>query len=189
MTLPETPTTNRSIISPRRSFPIKGTMLFELLNNPEYKNNFHSRLQAANRFFAFFYKIRLLPLLGMGKQIMLLRTKGRTSQKRRDFPIGYYLIDETVHVFSGWGKAANWYRNIIANPNDVYLQVGFRSFHAIAEIVESEKELQKTYERFVVCCPKGAQQLIGWDPERDSLERADFTMMIEKVLVVKFRVG
>ena len=90
---------------------------------------------------------------------------------------------------SGWGKAANWYKNIIANPNDVFLQVGFRRFHAIAEVVEGADELQKTFERFIICCPKGAQHLIGWDPQRDSLEKADFSMMIEKVLVVKFQAG
>jgi deazaflavin-dependent oxidoreductase (nitroreductase family) len=185
----DTPTMDSSTTSNRRAFPLQGSMLFELMNNPEYKMNFHARLQAGNRFVAFFYKIRLLPLLGMGKQIMLLTTKGRSSQKMRDFPIGYYLIDGTVYVFSGWGKAANWYKNIIANPRDVYLQVGFRRYHAFPEVVEGAEELQETIERFIICCPKGAQQLIGWDPQCDSLERADFSMMMEKVLVVKFLAG
>jgi deazaflavin-dependent oxidoreductase (nitroreductase family) len=189
MALHETPTSDRSTASTCRSFPVEGTMLFELVNNPEYKKNFHSKLQAANRFFVFFYKIRLLPLMGMGKQIMLLTTKGRTSQKRRDFPIGYYLIDGIVHVFSGWGKEANWYKNIIANPRDVYLQVGFRSFHALPEVVERVEDIQQTIERFIIGCPKDAQQLIGWDAQRDSLETADFSMMIEKVLVMKFWAG
>jgi deazaflavin-dependent oxidoreductase (nitroreductase family) len=189
MALSEAPIIDSQAGSTRRAFPARGTMLFELVNNPEYKKDFHARLQAANRFFAFFYKIRLLPLLGMGKQIMLLTTKGRSSQKMRDFPIGYYLIDDTVHVFSGWGKDANWYKNIIANPKDVYLQVGFRHFHAIPKIVEDPEELQRTFERFIICCPKGAQQLIGWDPQHDSMEAADFSMMKEKVLVVKFHSG
>jgi len=185
MSIPETSVID---IAPgaRRSFPLQGTMLFELVNNPEFKQNFHARLQASNRFFVFFYKIYLLPLMGMGKQIMVLSTKGRTSHKMRDFPIGYYCIDGTVHVFSGWGKAANWYKNIIANPNEVYLQVGFRRFHATPEVVEDPTELHKTIERFIICCPKGAQQLIGWDPQHDSLETADFSMMIKKVLVVRF---
>jgi len=186
MDLSETPTMDNSTASTRRAFPKPDTMLFELVNNPEYKKKFHARLQTANRYFAFFYKIRLLPILGMGKQIMLLTTKGRSSQKMRDFPIGYYLIDGTIHVFSGWGKGANWYKNIIANPKDVYLQVGFRRFHAVPEVVEGIEELQHTDEWFVICCPKVAQRLIGWNPHRDSLETSDFSMMIEKVLVVKF---
>jgi deazaflavin-dependent oxidoreductase (nitroreductase family) len=185
MTISETTTIDNSAAS-RRSFPLQGTMLFELVNNPEFKQSFHARLQASNRFFVFFYKIYLLPLIGMGKQIMVLSTRGRTSHKVRDFPIGYFLIDGTVHIFSGWGRGTNWYKNIMANPNDVYLQVGFRRFHATPEVVEDPAELRKTIERFIICCPKGAQQLIGWDPEQDSLETADFSMMMENVLVVKF---
>jgi deazaflavin-dependent oxidoreductase (nitroreductase family) len=189
MILSDSSTIDNTTAPTLRSFPARDTMLFELINNPEFKKNFHERLKAGNRFMAFFYKIRLLPLLGMGKQVMLLSTKGRSSQKRRDFPIGYYLIDDTVHVFSGWGKAANWYKNIIANPQDVYLQVGFRRFHAIPEVVEDVEELHKTFERFIICCPAGAQHLIGWDSQRDSLGTADFSMMIEKVLVVRFQAG
>ncbi len=170
-----------------RKFPLEGTMLFELISNPDFKQKFHANLQKSNRFMVFFYRIRLLPLLGLGRQMMLLSTKGRMSQKRRDFPIGYYLIDGTVHVISGWGKGANWYKNIIANPDEVYLQVGFRRFHVVAEIVEEAEELSQTIERFIICCPKNAQQLIGWDPQRDKLETADFTLMIERVLVVRFR--
>ncbi len=189
MALSTNPTIEIATDATLRAFPARDTRLFELINNPEFKKNFHERLKAGNRFMAFFYKIRLLPLFGMGKQIMLLTTKGRSSQKRRDFPIGYYLIDGTVHIISGWGKAANWYKNIVAYPQEVFLQVGFRRFHAIPEVVEGAEELQKTYERFIICCPEGAQQLIGWDPQRDRLDTADFTMMIEKVLVVRFHAG
>ena len=106
MTLSEIPIIDKSAAITLRAFPARDTMLFELVNNPEFKKNFHDRLQAGNRFFAFFYKIRLLPLLGMGKQVMLLTTKGRSSQKRRDFPIGYYLIDGTVHVLIGLGQSS-----------------------------------------------------------------------------------
>jgi deazaflavin-dependent oxidoreductase (nitroreductase family) len=185
MSLPETVTIDNPTAS-GRIFPLQGTMLSELINNPEFKQSFHARLQASNRFFVFFYKIYLLPLMGMGRQIMVLSTIGRTSHKRRDFPIGYYRIDGVVHVLSGWGKGANWYKNIITNPKEVYLQIGFRRFHATPEVIEDPAELHRTIERFIICCPKGAQQLIGWDPQHDSLETADFSMMMDKVLVVKF---
>jgi hypothetical protein len=186
MVISEINTAENPVGSTRRSFPAPGTMLFDLVNNLEFKQRFHARLLSFNRFMVFFYKIRLLPLLGMSKQIMLLSTKGRTSQKMRDFPIGYYLIDGTVHVFSGWGKGANWFKNMIANPKDAYLQVGFRRFHVIPEVVENVDELRHTIERFIICCPKEAQQLIGWDTQRDNLETADFSMMMEKVLVMRF---
>jgi deazaflavin-dependent oxidoreductase (nitroreductase family) len=161
-------------------------MLYELLNDAQFKKNFHARLQGSNRFMVFFYKIRLLPLLGLGKQMMLLTTQGRTSHKQRDFPIGYYLIDGVVHVFSGWGKNANWYKNIIANPQDVFLQVGFDRFQAIPEFVEDSDEKRHAIERLIACCPDGASHLIGWDPQIDKIETADFSQMIDKVMVVRF---
>jgi deazaflavin-dependent oxidoreductase (nitroreductase family) len=178
--------TDTTASSAGRSFPLSTTMLYELLNDAQYKKNFHARLQGSNRFMVFFYKIRLLPLLGLGKQMMLLTTQGRTSHKQRDFPIGYYLIDGVVHVFSGWGKNANWYKNIIANPQDVFLQVGFDRFQAIPEFVEDSDEKRHAIERLIACCPEGASHLIGWDPQIDKIETADFSQMIDRVMVVRF---
>jgi hypothetical protein len=73
-----------------------------------------------------------------------------------------------------------------ACPEDVYLQVGFKRFKARYEIVEDFAERERIYQRFVVQQPKGAHLLMGWDPQVDRPESADFSMMVEKVLVVRF---
>jgi deazaflavin-dependent oxidoreductase (nitroreductase family) len=170
----------------RRSFPLPGTRLHDLLNKPEFRKEFHTRLKSANRLVVFLYQVGLLPLLGFGKSIMLLTTKGRTSQKRRDFPVGYYLIDGTVHLFSGWGKQANWYKNLVAYPDEVYVRIAFRRFHARPEVVEDAQELRSILDRFVRQQPGAAHSLLGWDPARDDPATADFSPMIERVLTVGF---
>jgi hypothetical protein len=53
--------------------------------------------------------------------------------------------------------------------------------------VEDAQERQRVIERLLVQDPCGAQSLIGWDPTRDQLAAADFSLMIEKVLVVRFQ--
>jgi deazaflavin-dependent oxidoreductase (nitroreductase family) len=182
----ERPAKNEQATHEPRTFPLPGTTLYGLIFNPDFKETFHSRLKFSNRFIISLYKLGILPLFGIGKQIMLLRTRGRKSQRRRDFPVGYFYIDDTIHVFSGWGKAANWYKNLMAYPEDVYVQVGFHRFHARPEVAEGLPAQKQTLEHFVTQCPMGAQTLLGWDVRQDDLAMADFSVVIEKVLIVRF---
>ena len=169
-----------------RSFPLLSTDLYRMLTDAEFKQKFHARLEKGNSFIVLMYKLRILPLFGLGRQIMLLTTRGRKSGKLRDTPIGYFRIDGVIHVFSGWGKEANWYKNIAANPAEIFLQVGFRRSPARAEFLSDPAKIQQTLEKLVVQNPKGAGYLMGWDAGIDRPETADFSLMIERVLVVRF---
>ena len=169
-----------------RSFPTPESNMYKILTDPEYHKAFQSRVKGGNKFMAPMYKLRILPLFGMGSQIMLLATRGRKSGKMRDTPIGYVRIDNTIHIFSGWGKGADWFKNIQACPEEVFLQVGFKRFHARAEVVKDPVELETTLEHLVTQNPKGAEMLFGWDPQTDRYETSDFSMVVQKVLVVRF---
>jgi deazaflavin-dependent oxidoreductase (nitroreductase family) len=169
-----------------RSFPLPTTNLYKLISDAQYRNEFRSRLKTGNRFMAHLYSMRLLPLFGLGSKIMLLSTRGRKSGQMRDTPIGYFTIDGQIYVFSGWGKDANWYKNIQACPEDVYLQVGFQRFPARAVEVTDTKAKRCVLQDLVEQDPRGAQVLMGWDPKVDSLEAADFSFMLEKVVVIRF---
>ena len=98
--------------TPGRAFPRPGTPLSQVIGDSEYREAFHRRLQASNRFVVAFYRIGLLPLLGAGKTTMLLTTRGRKSHRLRRFPVGYFRIGGDIHLLSGWGKRANWYKNL-----------------------------------------------------------------------------
>ena len=173
-------------VSARRAFPLPGTNLYKFMSDPEYKKIFHARVKQGNRWLAPLYKLGVLPLLGLGSRVMLLTTRGRTSHQMRDTPIGYFRIDSVIHVFSGWGKEANWYKNMLAYPDDVYVQAGFRRFRVRTEVLQDAQELKRAYERLVLQDLQGARTLMGWDPKQDHLETADFSFMIEKVMVVQF---
>ncbi len=170
----------------QRSFPAPGSNLYRLITDAEYKRVFHSRVRQGNHWMALFYRIGILPLFGMSKNIMLLTTRGRKSGRLRDTPIGYFRIDGVIYVFTGWGPNANWYRNIQANPQDVSLQIGLRRFPVSVETVRDPQDVQQILEKLVTQDPAGAKMLMGWDPSTDRLETADFSLMLEKVLTVRF---
>jgi deazaflavin-dependent oxidoreductase (nitroreductase family) len=169
-----------------RTFPLPDTMLYKMIFQPEFRQSFQKRIKLLNRFVVPLYRIGVLPLLGIGRSTLLLTTKGRTSGRLRHFPVGYHRIEGTVVVFSGWAQDANWYKNMTADPDTVYVQVGFHRFPARAEVVREPQALRNMLEQFVRQCPKAARQLLGWDPQLDDPATADFSLAIEKVLVVRF---
>jgi deazaflavin-dependent oxidoreductase (nitroreductase family) len=135
---------------------------------------------------SFLYRIGLLPLFGMDRNVMLLTTRGRKSGKLRSIPIGYFRIGGAIHLFSAWGKGTAWYRNITAHPDEVWIQVGMRKQAVRAKVVEDREEIQRTLDQFVRESPEDARMLFGWDAGMDRFENANFSMVIERVLIIRF---
>jgi hypothetical protein len=104
----------------------------------------------------------------------------------RRFPVDYFRIAGQIHLLSGRGRDANWYKNILANPEEVWLQAGFRRCAVRADVLEDPMEIRRTVETFIAESPADAQCLFGWDPQSDRLDTADFLPMIEHVLFVRF---
>jgi deazaflavin-dependent oxidoreductase (nitroreductase family) len=169
-----------------RTFPLPGTTYYNMLYDQKSKKQFYTSFKIANRVIAPLYKLRLLPLLGFGKLVLLLSTRGRKSGKKRTTPIGYFRYQDTLHLISGWGKEANWYKNILAYPEDVYVQVGFRCFHARAELVQNRDELKQIMIWLVKHHTSGPEgKAMGWDPRKDDPETADFSGMFENMAIVR----
>jgi deazaflavin-dependent oxidoreductase (nitroreductase family) len=75
----------------------------------------------------------------IGGYIMLLRTTGRKSGKKRYAPLDYAIIDGAVYCLAGFGTGTHWYRNIGADPRvEVILPGG--SFAGVAEKVTDDAE-------------------------------------------------
>ncbi len=170
-----------------RKFPLEGTNLHKILYDPQHRQAFHAQLKRYNPLMALLYKVGLLPLFGVSRNVMLLTTRGRKSGKLRNTPIGYFRIGGVIHLFSAWGRHTAWYKNLVANPRDVTLQIGMRKFPATAQALEDPAEILRTIEQFVTESPAQAQYLFGWDPARDRMECADFSEVIQRVLIVRFR--
>jgi deazaflavin-dependent oxidoreductase (nitroreductase family) len=179
--------TNSSINpASNRSFPINGTPIANIIDDVSKRNAFHRNIQLINRYVVALYRSGLLPLFGAGKKTMLLITKGRKSKKLRCFPVGYVRVGGEIYLISGWGKDSNWYKNIVANPKDVRLQIGFRRFAVQAKFIEESGEIRRIIEKLIIESPLDAHRLFGWDPTSDRIENSDFSRIINKVLFVKF---
>lgn len=76
------------------------------------------------------YKIGLAPIVG--RVILLLTTTGRRTGKPHTTPLTYDEIDSLIYVGSARGQKADWFQNILADPN-VKVQVKNRHFSATAE--------------------------------------------------------
>ncbi len=172
--------------TPHRVFPISGTPLANVIGDPAHREAFHKRLQSMNKYVVALYRLGVLPLLGAGKTTMILTTRGRKSGQLRRFPVGYFRIAGKIHLLSGWGPGANWYKNILACPDDVSLQIGFRHAAVRADILTDPIEIRHTIETLVVESPADAHRLFGWDPQSDCLKAADFSPLIEHVIFVRF---
>ncbi len=117
---------------------------------------------------------------------MLLTTRSRKSGKLRSTPIGYFRIGVVIHLFSAWGKEASWYKNTIANPRDVWIQIGLRRFPVQAQALEEPVDIRRTIGQFVTESSAETQSLFGWEPGRDRIGSADFSEVIQRVSIVRF---
>ena len=72
--------------------------------------------------------------IGPRRVVLLLNTVGRKSGQTRATPLQFEEVDDVIYIASARGKDADWFKNILANP-DVHVQIGDRKFDARAEPV------------------------------------------------------
>ena len=91
---------------------------------PEVTSEYDAVLR---RGFHYFNKFMLLLFrLGLGSYgngtrwggwIMVLGQRGRKTGLLRRTPLNYAIVADDVYCTAGFGAQADWYRNILANPN------------------------------------------------------------------------
>ena len=70
----------------------------------------------------------------IGRLILLLITTGRKTGLPRTTPLQYEQIDEDIYLGSTLGQKADWFKNILANPQ-VEVRVKSKRFRGVAEPV------------------------------------------------------
>lgn len=115
----------------------------------------------------------------------MITTTGRRTGKTRRTPLEFHRIDNVIHIAAARGEKTDWVRNIRANPNNVKVQVGFRSFHPRVEIVDDLSEKVKFFEWMIKNIPKEAEMGFGWNSKEDNLENADLTPLAEFMTIIK----
>lgn len=96
------------------------------------------RMKYVQRLHRVLYALGLGPLIG--RVILLLTTTGRKTGLKRVTPLQYELIDGKYYLGSARGLAADWVRNIQANPQ-VEVRVKSTRFHGQAEVVTDASRL------------------------------------------------
>lgn len=83
-----------------------------------------------NRFMVFMWRLGLGPWLNawpkvLGRYVVITHI-GRKSGQRRRTPVNYAEIDGDIYCVAGFGAKADWYRNMVANPQvEVWLPGGW----------------------------------------------------------------
>ncbi|MHA1971349.1 MAG: nitroreductase family deazaflavin-dependent oxidoreductase [Candidatus Hodarchaeales archaeon] len=166
-----------------RIFPLEGTLFYKMIYEEKSKKKYYRWFKRINRIVVPLYRANILPLFGFGFRFVLIRTIGRKTGKKRYNPVEFFRIDGIIHVVSGWGKDANWFKNMMAHPDDVLVKVGFRKFKPKIEVL-NETELLHYLKWLVTKHPSYGKQF-GWDPKIDDPETANFSRLIKILRVIR----
>lgn len=95
-----------------------------------------------NRFMLLMWKLGLGPYINawpeVGGQIMVLNHYGRRTGKRLQTPLNFAEVNGEIYCTAGFGQDADWYKNIIANPQvEIWLPNGW--YAGLAEEVLDPK--------------------------------------------------
>jgi deazaflavin-dependent oxidoreductase (nitroreductase family) len=96
----------------------------------------------------------------MGKSTVVLTTTGRRSGRPRSTPVNYWEADGVFYVIAGSGTYADWYRNLVAQP-EVEVQVGRRRLRAIASPLTDPREKAHALWLFGQHSPGTAERYFG----------------------------
>ena len=128
---------------------------------------------------------KTLGLIGFGRIFVLLSTRGRKTGKKRFTPLEYHRIDGVIHVFSSRGEKADWYRNMLARPDDVEVLVGFRRRQAKVEVINNFAQFKDLMRWYVTKHPRLAKSFLGWNAKKDDPEKADFSKIAKLLRIVR----
>ncbi len=99
-----------------------------------------------------------------GGWIMVLGQRGRKTGLLRRTPLNYAIVDDDVYCLAGFGAKADWYRNVIANP-EVELWLVEGRWAGVAEDVSDDPARLELLRRVLVASGF-ASYAAGIDPEK-----------------------
>jgi deazaflavin-dependent oxidoreductase (nitroreductase family) len=109
-----------------------------------------------------------------GQMVLLLTTVGRRSGLPRTTPLLYDEIDGIIYVGSARGARADWYQNLLANPN-VEIRLGSQRIKGWAEPITDPLKVAEFLEKRLKLHPILATAVLrveGLDstPSREQIE-------------------
>jgi deazaflavin-dependent oxidoreductase (nitroreductase family) len=110
----------------------------------------------------------------VGRTVLLLKTVGRKSGRHRVTPLLFDQIEGTVYIASARGGKADWYKNLVVNPN-VEITVGSRQIKGRAEPIADQAAITEFVAQRLERHPLVARLALrlgglGSAPDRDQLK-------------------
>jgi deazaflavin-dependent oxidoreductase (nitroreductase family) len=147
----------------------------EIASNPQLEQALRQGFRYFNRFMLLVWRTGLGPWLNawpavFGRYMVLTHT-GRKTGARRRTPVNYASVDGDLYCVAGFGRIADWYRNLIANPAvEVWLPDGWWNGTA-EEVVDPPARLRLL--RQVLIDSGFAAYASGLDPRGMTDEQLD----------------
>ena len=142
--------------------------------------------KAFNRFMVLLFRLGLGSWgngTKFGGSVMVIKHTGRKSGLTRLTPVNYATVDGDIYCTAAFGRVADWYLNIIANPQvEVWLPDG--RWAGTAEDVTSD-EKGAFYLRQVIIASGFAGPLFGVNPRK--LSDQDFERLLESYRLIRIR--
>ena len=93
------------------------------------------------------YRLGLGRLLG--RQVMILTTRGRVTGQARKTPLLYLRDEGVIYCLSGWGSSSDWLKNLEVDAN-VLVQIGHRSWSARAVVIGEVQQREAVLRMFLM---------------------------------------
>jgi deazaflavin-dependent oxidoreductase (nitroreductase family) len=107
----------------------------------------------------------------VGGRIMVLTHKGRRSGRRHQTPVNYAPEGDAVYCTAGFGRRADWYRNLMADPAAEVWLPKERWSGTAEDVSEAPDRVQRL--RQVLLASGFAAYLAGINPRRISPAELD----------------
>jgi deazaflavin-dependent oxidoreductase (nitroreductase family) len=167
-------------------FPRKGSALYGMTRGDyESRKRTLNNWRRINKIVIMLYEAGLLPLLGVGRFILLIYTKGRRSGKNKVTPLEYRKRGGSVILFSARGARSDWYRNLKALPDSVKLRIGFKTIKPRLEFIDKPDAILDYVKWYIQEYPRSSHFLFGWNPKEDDIETTDLSSLTAVLTIVK----
>ncbi len=154
---------------------------------PGQLENLRQAFKMLNPIMVLMWRLGLGAILNMwpavGGRYLILRHYGRKSGKAYLTPVNYAEIEGDLYITAGFGEHADWYQNILANPEvEVWLPDGWWSgvAHDASNVPNREAKLRQ-----VIVASGFAGPLFGLD--QGQLDDEQFAAATREYRLVRIR--
>lgn len=133
----------------------------------EMEQRLRQVFKSANRFMLLMWRLGLGEMINMAPdsvgRIMVLTHTGRKTGAKRQTPVNYAIMDGEVYCTAGYGSAADWYRNILKQPQvEIWLPDGW--WQGKAEDVSNHPRRGEILRTVLIASGFAAQAFGNIDP-------------------------